>query len=53
MEFLIKLNKKNIGVTGLGEPKEGDCLIMMMHNAVNAAARKTFPTKPPFRFESA
>ena len=35
-------------VTGLGEFKDGDCLIIIIHNAVNAAARKTFPTKFPF-----
>jgi len=39
-------------ITGLGGFKDGDLLIMIMHNAVNAAARKTFPTKLPFLFGS-
>lgn len=38
--------------TGLGEFKNGDFLITIMHNAVNAAARITFPTKFPFLFGS-
>lgn len=39
-------------ITGLGGFKEGDLLIIIMHTAVNAAARKTFATKLPFLFGS-
>ena len=40
-------------ITGLGGFKDGDLLIMIMHNVVSAAARKIFPTKLPFLFGSA
>lgn len=43
----------DVGITGLGEFKDGDRLIMIMHSIVNVAARKTFPTKLPFLFGSA
>lgn len=43
----------SMGITGLGEFKDGVLLIIIMHRVVNAAARKTFPTKFPFLFGSA
>jgi len=39
-------------ITGLGDFKDGDRLIMIIHIDVNAAARKIFPTKLPFFFGS-
>jgi len=39
-------------ITGLGVVKDGDLLITKMHNAVNAATRKTFPRRFPFLFGS-
>jgi hypothetical protein len=51
--LIVSKIQMDMRITGLGEFKVGERLIMIIHIVVNVAARKTFPTKLPFLFGSA